>query len=203
MPALSTPGRYGAVAQLFHWLTFVLVVAAYLTSPGGSEQRVYSAAVDVSRQLHETLGMTVFAVVLLRIVWRAIDRVPETPPAEPWLQRLASLMHVVLYTLLLAIPLTAVTGAWLEGHPVTLLGLEPIGPLLPRFHEIGQGVATLHTLLGNAILWAAALHAAAALFHHYWLRDRVLVSMLPGRMPAPPTGKSATRTAIIAISRPD
>ena len=49
MRLLSTRFRYGAVAQVFHWLTAVLVVAAYFMGPGGSEQRVYSSAVDFTR----------------------------------------------------------------------------------------------------------------------------------------------------------
>ncbi len=80
MQTLSSRFRYGAVAQVFHWLTAILVVAAYFMSPGGSEQRVYSSAVDFSRQVHETLGISVFVIVLLRGLWRLIDRVPEDPP---------------------------------------------------------------------------------------------------------------------------
>jgi cytochrome b561 len=95
----------------------------------------------------------------------------------------AKLVHVALYVLLIATPLCAIVGAWLEGHPLTLWGLGNIGPMLPSLHDIGLSVAALHTTLGDIILWVAGLHAVAALFHHFFLRDSVLLSMLPGRWP--------------------
>ena len=80
MHLLSTRFRYGAVAQVLHWLTAVLVIAAYFLGPGGSEQRVYSSAADFTRQTHETLGIAVFALVFLRLLWRSMDSAPEDPP---------------------------------------------------------------------------------------------------------------------------
>jgi cytochrome b561 len=176
---LSTRFRHGAVAQTFHWLTAILVVAAYFMGPGGSEQRVYSSAADFTRQTHETLGVTVFALVLVRLLWRLVDTAPEDPPMKPWLRYSAKLFHVALYVLLIASPVSAVVGAWLEGHPLTLWGFGNIGPMLSPVHDVGLSLATLHPILGDVILWVAGLHAVAALFHHFFLRDSVLLSMLP------------------------
>lgn len=68
-----------------------------------------------------------------------------------------------------------------EGHPLTLLGGMPIAPLLGEHHDIGWRAAWIHGWLGDAILWLASLHATAALYHHFVLRDGVLLSMLPAR----------------------
>ena len=176
---MSTRLRYGAAAQVFHWLTVALVATAYLISPGGSEQRVYSAASDFTRHIHETTGTLIFATVLARILWRLIDAAPDAPPMEPWMKYSAKIAHLALYALLLALPLTAIVGAWLEGHAITLLGVGNLGPTLPLAHNIGQDVSYIHTILGNVIIWAAGLHATAALLHHFVLRDNVLTSMLP------------------------
>ncbi len=181
MHLLSTRFRYGTVAQALHWLTAVLVIAAYFLGPGGSEQRVYSSAADFTRQIHETLGVTVFALVFVRLLWSAMDSAPEDPPMKPWMRYSAKLVHVVLYALLIATPLSAIVGAWLEGHPLTLWGFGNIDPLLPPVHDLGLSVAALHPILGDVILWVAGIHAVAALFHHFFLRDSVLLSMLPGR----------------------
>ena len=181
MPLLSARLRYGAAAQIFHWLTAILVVAAYIMSPGGSEQRVYSSAADFNRQTHETLGACVFALTLLRLLWRSIDKTPEDPPMKPWMMRSAKIVRVALYGLLIAIPVAATMGAFLEAHPLTLWAIGNIGPMLSPMHDVGQTVAEIHTTLGNVILWAAGLHAVAALYHHFFLRDGVLISMLPGR----------------------
>jgi len=178
--------RYGAVTQLFHWLTVALVGTAYVVSPGGSETRAYSAAFDTARQTHETVGILLFGLVLLRILWRLCEPTPEAAPMAPWMKLSATAAHFALYALLLAIPLTAIAGAWLENHPLTIYGIGNIGPLLSPVPGLGQSVAYIHTILGNVIIWLAGFHAAAALFHHYFMRDNILTSMLPDwiRLPA-------------------
>ena len=171
--------RYGGVAQALHWATAILVLVAFIYGPGGSEQRVYSAARDFDRQLHETLGLTVLTLVALRLLWRTVDTRPE-PESTPWMRTLARVTHGALYLLLFAVPFTAIAGAWLEGHPLTLLGGVRLPPLLAERHSLGSAIAEAHTWLGDAILWVAGAHGAAALYHHFVLRDRVLRSMLPG-----------------------
>ena len=85
----------------------------------------------------------------------------------------------LLYLLLMAVPVTAVLGAWLEGHPLTLLaGIEVASPIAAS-HDTGVSIATLHTWLGDAILWLAGFHAIAAIYHHTFLKDDVLAAMLP------------------------
>jgi cytochrome b561 len=179
MSVFGTRVRYGAVAQLLHWATAILVVFAFTYSPGGSEQRVYSAARDFDRQLHETLGLIVLAIVAFRLVWRAFDVTPDDPPAPPWMHAVSKVVQAALYVLLLLVPFTAIAGAWLEGHPLTLLGQIRIEPLFGEAHSVGSSIASIHTWLGDTILWVAGLHAAAALFHHFALRDGVLRAMMP------------------------
>jgi cytochrome b561 len=174
----STPTRYGAVAQAFHWLTVILVGAAYLLGEGGPESRIYAAERASQLSLHETLGMAVLVVLVLRLAWRLFDRAPDVEMAG-WMRAGSRLVHLVLYALLAAVPATAILGAWFEGHAVTLLGLGDLGPLTPLNHALGEELSELHEVLANAIIWIAGLHAAAALFHHFFLRDRVLASMLP------------------------
>ena len=180
MATFTTRERYGAVAQLLHWATAILVVVAFLYGPGGSEQRVYSTAKDFDRQLHETLGLGVLALVVLRLVWRSFDASPEAPAMPPWMAVVSRLSHALLYLLLFAVPLAAIAGAWLEAHPLTLLGGVRVPPPLAEDHSLGSAIATAHTWLGDTILWVAGAHAVAALYHHFVLRDRVLRSMLPG-----------------------
>ena len=112
--------HYGAVAQILHWLTAILVLVAFIYGLGGSEQRVYLPSRDFDRQLHETLGLCVFALVVLRVLWRLIDTQPEPPQLARWMEIAGKSVQGLLYLLLFAVPLTAIAGAWLEGHPLTL-----------------------------------------------------------------------------------
>lgn len=182
-PQLSTTQaplqRYGRVAQAVHWATAVLVLAAFVYGPGGPESRVYASNRDFERHLHETLGSCVLALAVLRVAWRAVDRRPEPVPVERWMGVAARTVQGLLYLLLFAVPLTAIAGAWLEGHPVGWLGGFALAPPFAPSHDIGATLASIHGWLGDAILWTAGLHALAAIHHQVVLRDRVLASMLP------------------------
>jgi cytochrome b561 len=174
----STSSRYGAGAQAFHWLTVMLVLAAYMLSKG-DRYSLYSPAADGLRRIHETLGVFVFIVVVLRLLWGLIDDAPAKRPMPRWIAAAAKFVQFALYALLFSIPATAVLGTWLEGIPVTLLGFD-IAPPITQAHTLGQLIMEIHTILGNILLGTAGAHAAAALFHHFYLRDEVLRSMIPG-----------------------
>src|SRR3954454_21506103 len=124
MGLCSTCSRYGTVTRAFHWLTVVLVLAAYVLSKG-DPYSLYSAAADGTRRAHETLGMLVFIVVLLRLLWRLIDKVPTTDPMPGLIVAMAAkLIQFMLYGLLIAIPPTAVLGTWFEGLPLSFPGFD-------------------------------------------------------------------------------
>jgi len=176
----STSSRYGAAAQAFHWLTAMLVLAAFVLSKGDQDS-LYSAGADGLRRIHEALGILVFIVAMLQLLWRLIDSTPAKQPMPRWMAAASKLVQFALYALLIAIPATAVLGTWLVGIPVTLPGFD-IAPPIAKAHGLGQLIMKIHATLGDAILWVAGVHAAAALFHHFYLRDQVFRSMLSGRM---------------------
>ncbi|MEO8310432.1 MAG: cytochrome b/b6 domain-containing protein [Caldimonas sp.] len=175
------PTRYSATGQALHWLTAILVLIAFVYGPGGTEQRVYASARDFDRQLHETLGIAVLGLLALRILWRLVDTRPELPQGARWMEIASKVVHASLYSLLFAVPLTAIAGAWLEGHPLTLLGGVLLSPWFSESHALGAKVADVHTWLGDTLVWLAGAHALAGLAHHYVLKDDVLRTMLPRR----------------------
>jgi cytochrome b561 len=115
----------------------------------------------------------------LRIVWRMVGTRPEPPQLPRWMDFSAKVVQMTLYVLLFAVPLTAIAGAWLEGHELTLLAGTRIPPFISESHALGMEIASIHTWLGDTIIWIAGLHAVAGLYHHFFLRDGVLKSMLP------------------------
>jgi cytochrome b561 len=177
MSLSGTGTRYGSLAQVLHWLTAVLVLAGFLVSSGGPPERVYSAVRASNLLLHESLGFTVFCLVVIRLVWRLFDRIPDAPPMPGWMDIASRATHWALYALLLAVPVTAMLGALFGGHPVTVYGIGAIGPFSGTW---AAPLAEIHGTLGDIMMWLAGLHAAAAIFHYVFLRDRVLSQMVPG-----------------------
>jgi len=181
MTSPQARAHYSAGAQLIHWLTAAAVLMTFIISSGGPESRVYSP--DRAGQLlaHESLGVAVFVLAILSLAWRLVDRAPASPPMMAWMRTSSRVVQAVLSILLVVTPASAVLGAWLSGHPLTLAAIGPVGPFFPAARGLGRTVAEVHSWLGDALIWLAGLHAAAALLHHFVLKDRVLVAMLPGR----------------------
>lgn len=160
MTLFGTSFHYGPIAQIFHWTMAVLVLAALFSAGGGVVP------------LHEAIGVAVFIMAALRLLWRAFDRLPGTPPKQAALARWSWRIDIVLYVLLFAVPILGIAGAH-EMQTVLASGLAE--------HPPGPSVLGLHRLLGLLLLLTAGLHSALALIHHYVKRDGVLRMMLPTR----------------------
>lgn len=177
--------RYDALSRVLHWLTALAVLIAFILGPGGFG-RLMRQGVDPATRIdivwHESLGLLVLGLTLLRLIWVALrPRAPEFPmPA--WMRLSARAVHGLLWLLMLALPITALLALGGEGHPLTLLGgvrVEHLpgitGSALAQRVDWGN----VHGTLGDTILWLAGLHALAALYHHAVLKDGVLAAMLP------------------------
>ena len=182
-----TKNRYDAISMSLHWLAAIAVVAAFALGPGDFG-RLTDSGVDPGTRLdivaHESIGLFVFLLTAVRLVWVAVRPAPPSASGPDWSNVAAVAVRIVLWILLLATPVTAFLTLAGDGRPLTLLaGLRldtlPLvgGSALTRWTDWGE----VHTFLGDAILWIAGLHAAAALVHHFVWRDNVLKSMLPRR----------------------
>ena len=185
----QSTSHYDAPSRALHWLTAILVTIAFILGPGGFGRLMRQGIDPATRSdivWHESLGLTVLALTVLRLLWVALRPAAPQIPMAGWMHMTARLMHAALWALLLAWPVTALLALGSEGHPLTLLGGVRIDqmPLIAN-----SAIATLadwgdvHQFLGDAIMWLAGLHAAAAIYHHVILKDGVLLSMLPAKRP--------------------
>ena len=183
MTSYPNTGRFSSSSIALHWLMAVLLVATAATMELKGIYPKDSAERDLMKSVHYCLGLSVFGLVWLRLLARALGSTPPIVPAPPaWQAMLGELVHVALYGLMIGLPLLGWLALSAKGAPITLPGGLGL-PLLPltasketadlirEFHETG---ATVGYVL-------VALHAAAALVHHYLQRDNTLLRMLPGR----------------------
>jgi cytochrome b561 len=173
--------RYGWLSIAVHWLMLLLIAATYACIelreiyPKGSDPR------EALKAWHYMLGLSVLALVWLRLAIHLIGPVPQTRPEPPAWQKLsAKLMHFALYVLMIGAPIAGWLILSAESQPIPFFGLE-LPPLTGENEQLAEGVEEIHELLGTVGYFLIGLHAAAALFHHYVVRDDTLKRILPRR----------------------
>lgn len=177
--------KYDRLSKAFHWLTAIAVVAAFTLGPGNFGE-LMKQGIDPGTRIdivwHESLGLLIFTLTLLRLIWVTLRPAAPKFRMAIWMRWLSKLTHFALWALLFALPLSAVVALGSEGHPLTLLGGFRITEIsfianarLADLVDWGE----VHKILGDVIMWLAGIHAFAAIYHHIFLKDGVLNSMLP------------------------
>ena len=175
--------RWGTLSIALHWLTFLLVLGMATAGllmvemdPSPLKVQVYA--------LHKSFGLTVLALTAVRLLWRLGGGTPSPAPGTPgWQHRLASATHGALYALLLAVPLS---GWWFNsaaGFPLRWFGLLKLPKLTSFDLQLKALARETHETLFYLLASLVAVHAAAALWHHYRQRDRTLLRMLSSSPP--------------------
>src|SRR3954470_18181870 len=179
--AAATGTRYDSTSIALHWITVALVLLNFASAElWGLFARPTRHLMIVS---HMSLGILLSIVVVVRIVWRLLPGHQVDPVSRGWDDRLAKGVQYLLYLLLLAQSVLGYIVRWSEGEAMSFFGLLIPPPFAPMTRAEHHTLMERHDQIGWVIIILAAGHAAAALYHHYVLRDRVLVRMLPrGRM---------------------
>jgi len=175
--AVTRTDRYARGSIAFHW---VIAAAILLNLVLGIAHDALPAGWRVI-PIHTSVGITVLALTIARLVWRMGHRPPPLDPSMPaWERMAAATSHWVLYVLSILVPLSGwamVSGAATR-RPFDWFGLFPL-PYLPVSPAAAGAAHDGHEILGFALLALVVLHVLAALRHHLILRDATLVRMLP------------------------
>jgi len=183
MALKSDAAHWGGVAKFFHWAVVLLILVQAVLGLVMVELPKRPSSIPYY-SFHKSLGLTIFALAVLRLAWRAVDRRPNEVAGMPHWQAIAARCgHALLYLLLFAVPLSG----WLFDSASSLRPLywfdlihvpSLTGGKDDAIKEFAEGA---HEWLFWLLALVAAGHAAAALAHHFFNRDDTLRRMLPGR----------------------
>jgi cytochrome b561 len=181
MPLRSTEAGWGALTRAFHWTIAVLILVQAVIGLTMVDLATTPTKVRIFA-LHKSIGLTILALAILRIAWRVTERRPPDPGGMPRWQRVAArATHLLLYLLILALPLS---GWWFnsaDNAPLVWFGLVDVPSMTGGYDPVWKPRALLvHQALFWVLVVVLAVHAGAALWHHFRQRDDVLMRMLRG-----------------------
>lgn len=175
----ATIRKFSKLSIGLHWLTVLVLIAVYVAMefrglfPKGSDAR------EAMKNWHYLLGLSVFALVWMRIVARSIHGAPAIrPPPRQWQAYSALAIHIALYAFMISMPAIGFVLLSSEGKTVSLFGLHfPV--LMSKNPAIADRFEEAHEMIATVGYFLIGLHTAAALLHHYVLRDNTLRRMSP------------------------
>ena len=170
-------GNYDKVAITLHWLTALLVVIQFaLGQTWGWFPRPTRHLMIVT---HMSFGIILTCVIVARLLWRFFFRA-EVRSLESGIIRIASMtVHYVLYALLATEAVLGFLSRWEGNEAMSFFGLQIPPPFTGAGEKAAHQLQDIHNWVGWTIIVLALGHALAALYHHYFLKDRVLLRMLP------------------------
>ncbi|MBS7456404.1 cytochrome b [Coralloluteibacterium stylophorae] len=185
--------RWGGVSQALHWfVALAILVLAVVGLVMGELPRTprYFWVYD----LHKSLGLTVLALMAVRLGWRLYAGAPPDVPMPTWQHRVAGLSHWLLYILAFAMPLSGWLYDSASGlRPLRWFGLAEVPKLAAPDPTLKAASLAVHEYGFWVLAVLVVVHAGAALWHHFVQRDVTLSRMVPRVLLDPPTPKDSHR----------
>jgi cytochrome b561 len=180
MPLRNTAEAYGSLARFLHWAIVLLILPQYFLAEGAEEFAKGSPEAAQLMGLHKSLGLLVLILAIVRIAWKILNR-PHPAPVSgvAWQRKAAAAGHGVLYLLILLQPLTGWMMVSSGDNPVSLFGWVTFPAIVAPDRGLHEALEEVHEVVFWLMLVVATGHVAAALFHHWILKDETLRRMLP------------------------
>jgi cytochrome b561 len=176
----NTTDSYGVVTRLLHWivgLTIItmLCVGFYMSSLEPSDQKwqIYG--------LHKATGVIVLALVIIRFSWRLVNIIPSLPKTVPGLQAIGYRFGMkLMYLLMFLMPSSGILMSLYSAKAIPVYGIFTINAFEAN-KELATIFHTIHVYSGIALACIATFHAAVGIYHHFIVKDRLLLRMIVGK----------------------
>ena len=172
--------RYNSIAIILHWVMALLIFATWSIAIAVDDMPLSPARI-AGLSWHKWLGVTVFFLVILRLLWRATHSVPPLKLQMPaWQEKVMQLTHLTFYLLMLAIPVVGWLMSSAKGYTVNYFGLFELPDLVDKDKALGHQLKEIHEFLANGLMALVGLHILAALKHQFIDKDGLLSRMTFG-----------------------
>lgn len=175
----NSSNRYGAVSVAIHWLVALAVFSLFALGLWMTGLSYYSEWYRTAPALHKSIGVTVFVLMLLRVLWRLFTPKPAPLTTHSTSERLLSrLGHGLLYLGIFVVMLSGYLISTAEGRGISVFDLFEIPALITGLPNQVDVAGDVHFYVAWGTVVFAVLHGLAALKHHFIDRDATLKRML-------------------------
>ncbi|WP_176519186.1 cytochrome b [Candidatus Pantoea floridensis] len=176
--------HFGMVSILLHWLMALAIYGMFALGLWMVGLGYYDSWYHDAPEIHKGIGLLLFAALLARIGWRFLSPPPKPLQSDSLsVRRAARVAHGLLYGLLLVMLLSGYLISTAEGKPISVFGWFDVPALFSGAAQQADLAGDIHLWMAWSLILLSALHALAALKHHFIDRDVTLKRMLSYRIP--------------------
>lgn len=176
----NTLSTYGGVTRFFHWIVGIMIITMlyagfYMTSLESSDQKweIYG--------IHKATGVIVLALVALRFVWRLINVIPDLPKTIPNWQAIGYRLGMkLMYIFMFLMPISGILMSLFSAKDISVYGIFTVKSLELN-KELASIFNTIHAYSGIALACIIGFHILMALYHHLFVKDRLLMRIIVGK----------------------
>lgn len=174
----NSSSHYGLVSIVMHWLAAVVIFALFGLGYWMVGLDYYSGWYQTAPDLHKSIGLLLFVMMLGRALWRWFSPPPASLANHGRMTRLASkLGHGFLYLGLFVLMISGYLISTADGRGIPVFGLFEVPASLTSIPDQADVAGLVHEYLAWALVVFAGIHALAALKHHFIDHDRTLARM--------------------------
>lgn len=179
MSLTNTSQKFGLINRLLHWSIFGIFVLQYFLVyrreyfPKDAPEKLQYIL------LHKSLGVVVLVLAIFMIFWRHLGKRPAfVANMSTFEKKLAGSVHILLYILMLAMPLTGIAMSMYSGYGVSVFGQFDLPLFVQKNKEIAGIFYEMHVWISYAVIGVVGLHVLGALIHHFIRKDETLKRMI-------------------------
>lgn len=175
----NTKDSFGWVSISLHWLMAVALIAMYFVGDWMVGLDYYDKWYKDAPYIHKSIGVIIGLLMLARLLWNVLQAKPTYLDVKSTVMNMmASLTHYFFYLMVFIMVVSGYLISTANGQGVEVFGLFEVPALLPDDKDRGELAGKVHEYLGLGFMVLVAIHALAALVHHFFMKDRTLKRML-------------------------
>ncbi|MDC6448438.1 cytochrome b/b6 domain-containing protein [Alphaproteobacteria bacterium] len=162
----ASENSWGLIAKIFHWFLAILLIWQIFTG-FNLHNMEFSPSKIALIGIHKIIGTLIFTVVVLRLIWKFINSKPNTSELPIFHRYASNMIHILLYTLVVWIPIQGTMMTQAGGFDVKLLGFITVPKFIETNFEIYPTFVQFHYQSMIALIVIFSIHLSAGLYHRF------------------------------------
>ncbi len=175
----NTKKTYGVVSVVLHWLTALFLLAMFVLGLWMVGLDYMDEWYKTAPHIHKSVGVVLVAAVCFRFVWRMSHARPASLPShKPWEKLTSTVVHYVLYLLIVLMFPTGYFITTAKGQSLHVFNWFSIPAVVDNIRNLEDVAGEIHEIIAYTIIGLVVLHSLGALKHHFLDKDATLKRML-------------------------